>query len=143
MKFEVKINTADFAKFTAGFPDIIDKMKEAGNTAAGLELVKVMQGVLSTPAARINKSFIGSLPGQSPKMRTGELRNSIYTTKTSSGSIIVGSRAPYARALEYGTSTMAARPFLYRSLNLARTAMRTEALKAMTRVYKAWLNRIK
>lgn len=61
---------------------------------------------------------VASAPGQPPAVDTGRLRASIVPkVKTIGGEIvgIVGTNVPYAPYLEFGTSRMAARPFLRRA----------------------------
>lgn len=58
---------------------------------------------------------IPSLPGEAPNNDTGGLVRSIETKIGGAGFVTVeagGPSAPYAVALEYGTSKMAARPFM-------------------------------
>lgn len=56
---------------------------------------------------------IPSLPGQPPKGDTGQLELSIdVELRASEKSVNVIARAPYSAALEFGTSTIAERPFL-------------------------------
>ena len=45
-------------------------------------------------------------------VRTGNLRDSIFTKEIAQMSFIIGADAPYAGFVEYGTSRMMARPFL-------------------------------
>jgi len=46
------------------------------------------------------------------RVRTGLLRQSIYWESTDLMRFVFGAAAPYAKYVEYGTSRMAARPFL-------------------------------
>lgn len=55
---------------------------------------------------------IPSLPGEAPNNDTGFLRSNIETAIGGPGVVTVTSHAPYSAALEYGTSRMAARPFM-------------------------------
>jgi hypothetical protein len=74
---------------------------------------------LSVPAAVGGDGFafdISSSPGEFPRMRSGELRGSVYHRITENqGTRIyfeVGCTAPHSKFLEHGTSRMAARPHL-------------------------------
>lgn len=57
---------------------------------------------------------IPSLPGEPPNRDTGLLDGSIDTEIVAQNppTVIVASRAPYAAHLEFGTSKMAARPYM-------------------------------
>lgn len=55
---------------------------------------------------------IPSLPGEAPNNDTGFLRSNIETEIGGPGVVTVTSYAPYSASLEYGTSRMAARPFM-------------------------------
>jgi HK97 gp10 family phage protein len=59
-----------------------------------------------------------SAPGEAPATDTGTLASSIHAKVDSDGfGAEVEAAAEYAAALEFGTSTMAPRPFLLRALN--------------------------
>lgn len=60
------------------------------------------------------KGHIPSLPGQPPNRQTGTLDSNIETTVVAQNppTVHVTSHAPYSAFLEFGTSVMAARPFL-------------------------------
>lgn len=55
---------------------------------------------------------IPSAPGQPPNADTRFLDTNIETAIGGPGVVTVTSHAPYSAALEYGTSRMAARPFM-------------------------------
>jgi len=55
---------------------------------------------------------IPSAPGQPPNADTRTLDSNIETEIGGPGVVTVTSKAPYSAALEYGTSRMAARPFM-------------------------------
>lgn len=55
---------------------------------------------------------VPSLPGQPPNADTRQLDGSIHTVVVGRGRVNVESTAPYSSALEWGTSKMAARPFM-------------------------------
>jgi len=67
--------------------------------------------------ARIHRA---SAPGEPPTIDTGNLVNSIRTTKLERYRYAVTASAEYARHLEYGTYKMAARPFMRPALERAR-----------------------
>lgn len=55
---------------------------------------------------------IPSRPGEPPNADTRLLDTSIHTVVVGSGRVNVESSAPYAAALEFGTSKMEARPYM-------------------------------
>lgn len=57
------------------------------------------------------KNHFASLPGQPPNADTGVLDRSIETVVVDRLQVEVSVNAPYAAALEYGTSKMAPRPY--------------------------------
>lgn len=60
------------------------------------------------------KGHVPSRPGQPPNRDTGDLDKNIETTVEAQNppTVHVTSHMPYSAALEYGTSKMAARPFM-------------------------------
>jgi len=55
---------------------------------------------------------IASLPGEAPNQDSGVLSSNIETNQVAPLIVEVSSRAPYAAYLEFGTSKMAARPYM-------------------------------
>ena len=55
---------------------------------------------------------VASLPGQPPNRDTGDLQAGIKVVRTGSVSAEVRATAAHSAPLEFGTSTMAARPFM-------------------------------
>lgn len=85
-----------------------------------------------TDGAVSGAGHIPSAPGMPPNNDSGVLENNIETLRGSeSGSIkyLVSSNAPYASALEFGTSRMQARPYMRPALekNRERIAKRLAA----------------
>jgi HK97 gp10 family phage protein len=68
---------------------------------------------LITTGAVSGKNHVPSKPGEPPNEDTGTLRAKIETTQPSPLVVEVRSNAPYAVALELGTSKMAARPYMH------------------------------
>lgn len=58
------------------------------------------------------KNHVPSAPGEPPNNDTGVLKGNISATLTGVHKAEVRSQAPYAAALEWGTSKMAARPYM-------------------------------
>ena len=65
----------------------------------------------------ISKGRPASKPGDFPHVDTGRLRNSIFWDLQNDTTAIVGTTVEYGLFLEIGTSTMAPRPYLRRTLN--------------------------
>lgn len=83
--------------------------------------------VTRTTAAGEPYNHIASKEGAAPNTDTGALVNSVQVDIAGSGirkGVVVGSRLPYAAWLEFGTSKMAARPWLWPSLEQNRSAIR-------------------
>lgn len=79
---------------------------------AGAEIIRAEAAHLITEGAVSGKNHVPSLPGQPPNEDTGVLRTHIETAQTGPLRAEVSSNAPYAVALEIGTSKMAARPYM-------------------------------
>lgn len=79
---------------------------------AGGEVIRAQAAHLITEGAVSGKGHIPSLPGEPPNEDTGVLRTNIETTQIAPLQVEVSSNAPYAVALEFGTSKMAARPYM-------------------------------
>ena len=72
-----------------------------------------------------NRTHQSSAPGEAPATDTGFLVSNIVVTIDTDGmGANVESRAEYSKALEFGTSEMAARPFLIPALNENRGKIR-------------------
>jgi len=68
--------------------------------------------LLITTGAVSGKNHVPSKPGEPPNNDTGGLKNGIETTQPAPLVVHVTSTAPYALALEKGTSKMAERPYM-------------------------------
>ena len=79
---------------------------------AGGEEIRAEAAHLITEGAVSGKNHVPSLPGEPPNEDTGVLRTNIETTQPAPLRVEVSSNAPYAVALEVGTSKMAARPYM-------------------------------
>lgn len=66
----------------------------------------ITEGSISGPG------HIPSKPGEAPNADTRLLDTSIHTVVVGRGRVNVESTAPYSAALEFGTSKMAARPYM-------------------------------
>jgi HK97 gp10 family phage protein len=79
---------------------------------AGGEMIRAEAAHLITEGAVSGKNHVPSLPGQPPNEDTGTLRSHIETAQIAPLQVEVSSNAPYAVALEAGTSKMSERPYM-------------------------------
>jgi HK97 gp10 family phage protein len=77
------------------------------------------------------------LPGQPPNEDTGVLRTHIETTQVAPLRVEVSSNAPYAVALEVGTSKMAARPYMAPALRNKKKAVSALIQRAVNAAVKS------
>lgn len=92
--------------------DVVRAMREGGLIVQG----KAVRSMRSTPKTgrrykRGAAAHTASSPGNPPAIDTGFLASSVEVRPTPSGAD-VGSRAQYAKWLEFGTRHIAPRPFL-------------------------------
>jgi len=106
--------------------------------AAG-EMIQVEAQIGITTGAVSGKNHVPSAPGQYPNQDTGVLGNNIETVQKEPLLVEVSSNAPYSAALEFGTSRMAARPFM----STARDAKRKEAEQLVKQAVAAAVRRSK
>lgn len=79
---------------------------------AGGQLIEVEAQISITNGAVSGKNHVPSSPGEPPNQDLGVLANNIETVQTAPLRAEVSSNAPYAAALEFGTSKMAERPYM-------------------------------
>lgn len=79
---------------------------------AGGEIIRAEASHLITEGAVSGKNHVPSLPGEPPNEDTGVLRTHIETAQLAPLHVEVSSNAPYAVALEAGTSKMGERPYM-------------------------------
>jgi HK97 gp10 family phage protein len=79
---------------------------------AGGEEIRAEASHMITEGAVSGKNHVPSLPGQPPNEDTGTLRIHIENAQVAPLRVEVSSNAPYAAALEFGTSRMAERPYM-------------------------------
>lgn len=108
------------------------------------ELASALDTVAETVAAEARRLLDGagarpSQPGEPPADPSGVLADVITTGRAADGSAAVTAAAPYAAALEYGTTRMAARPFLRPAVANAEGTVRDILANALARaVAGAW-----
>ena len=121
-------------RITSNRPALDARLQQAINrkvTAIGLEvhhtlLNEVLVGTRSGRTYRVpgtQRTYQASQPGEAPATRLGDLRRSYKVGRVQAAgwntTIQVGSTIAYAPALEFGTSSMPARPHLAPATNLA------------------------
>lgn len=79
--------------------------------AAG-EMIQVEAQLSITRGSVSGKGHVPSKPGEPPNQDTGVLANNIETANVRPLVVEVSSNALYAAALEFGTSKVAARPYM-------------------------------
>jgi len=88
-----------------------------------------------------NKIHYASPPGAAPNADTGELHQSITSVVALDSPALIqvdtGANAPYAEALEFGTSKMAPRPFMAPAFNANRAAIRQMVQQAVIRAARS------
>lgn len=79
-----------------------------------------------------------SAPGEAPASDTGRLVNSINTTISGLEALVVAGRGAvkYARMLEFGTSKIAPRPFMFPALEKSKAWITNRLNQAMQRALK-------
>jgi HK97 gp10 family phage protein len=93
-------------------------------------MIEAEAEVSITAGSVSGKGHVPSAPGQPPNADTRQLDTSIETIKKSELAVDVISNAPYSADLEYGTSKMAARPFMRPATEKSRPEITNLILKA-------------
>ncbi len=100
--------------------------------AAG-EVVEAEAGRSITAGSTSGKNHVPSAPGQPPNNDTGVLARNIETVQVEPFRVEVSSNAPYSVALEFGTSKMAARPFMSPAVQATRKKVQQIIADAVAR----------
>lgn len=79
---------------------------------AGGQVIESIAEASITAGAVSGANHVPSAPGQPPNEDSGNLRRNIETEIGGPNLVTVTSYAGYSQALEFGTSRMAARPFM-------------------------------
>lgn len=103
---------------------------------AGGEMIQTEAQISITRGAISGKGHVPSTPGQPPNQDTGTLSGNIETTQTGPLKVQVASNAPYSAPLEFGTSRMAARPFMVPARNKMRPEVQKLVQKALNRAVR-------
>lgn len=97
----------------------------------GGDMIKAEASRSITEGAVSGKNHVPSLPGEAPNEDTGHLRTNIEVTQVAPLRVEVSSNARYAAALEFGTSKMAARPYMGPAARRKRKEVVTVVTKAI------------
>lgn len=103
---------------------------------AGGEMIRTEAQVSITRGAVSGKNHVPSRPGEPPNQDTGVLASNIETTQVAPLTVQVASNAAYSAPLEFGTSKMAARPFMRPARDKTRKDVTALVQQAMNRVVK-------
>ncbi len=98
---------------------------------AGGEIIQTAAQISITTGAVSGKGHVPSKPGEPPSNDSGVLAGNIETTQAGPLKVLVGSYAPYSKSLEFGTSRMAARPFMVPARDKSKKAVRALMAKAI------------
>lgn len=96
---------------------------------AGGEMIQTEAQIGIAAGSVSGKNHVPAPPGSYPNQDTGVLANNIETNQVAPLVVEVSSNAPYAAALEFGTSKMEARPHM----STARDAKRNEVVQLVRR----------
>lgn len=102
----------------------------AGERIAVAAQLSITQGAVS------GKNHIPSSPGSAPNNDSGVLVGNIEVVQVSPELVEVSSNAPYSSALEFGTSKMAARPFMRPARDKEAKAARQLVERELSRIIR-------
>lgn len=112
--------------------------REVGAALFGAgELLATEAQTMITAGAVSGAHHKPSAPGEAPNNDTAVLANNIEVTQPEVLRVEVASRAPYSRHLEYGTSRMAARPFMLPAMHATKREMKKIVAKAVKRALRS------
>ncbi|WP_333571313.1 HK97-gp10 family putative phage morphogenesis protein [Sphingomonas sp.] len=103
---------ADFRKKLSRITSPEAKRQVGAALFAAGEEIEVEAALSITNGAVSGKGHVPSAPGSPPNADTHQLDRSIETNQVTPLRVEVSANAPYAIHLEFGTSKMAARPFM-------------------------------
>jgi len=112
-----------------------ERLVEQALFAAG-EMIQVEAQLSITRGAVSGKNHVPSAPGDPPNQDTGVLAGNIETTRAGKLRVRVTSKAPYSTPLEFGTSKMAARPFMRPARDKMKRHAEALVTKAVQRAVK-------
>lgn len=115
-----------------------EMIREVGKAlyVAGQE-IEIEAEISITTGSVSGKRHIASKPGEPPNRDTGTLDNNIETVLVAPLRVEVSSNAAHSAPLEFGTSKMAARPFMRPAAQKKRAEATRIVRDAVARVVKA------
>lgn len=116
-------------------PAMVDAVERA--LFHGGELIQTEAQLSITRGAVSGKNHVPSAPGEPPNQDTGVLAGNIETTRAGRLRVRVTSKAGYSAALEFGTSKVAARPFMRPARDKMRLQVEKVVAKAVNQQVKA------
>lgn len=112
-------------------------VREVGKALfAGGEAIQVEAQISISAGSVSGAKHVPSAPGQPPNQDTGVLAGNIETNQVAPLVVEVSSSAPYAAALEFGTSKMEARPYMGPARDAKRAEVTQLVRKAVDRAIK-------
>jgi HK97 gp10 family phage protein len=111
-------------------PDISKALFAAGEVLAVEAQTSITEGSVS------GRQHIPSAAGQPPNADTHHLANNIEVTQDAPLKVVVTSKAKYSASLEYGTSRMAARPFMRPAVERTRAEINKRISRAARRAIR-------
>ena len=127
-----KAHVARLKKLTG--PAMIREIGQA--LFVGGQRIAVEAQLSITNGAVSGAKHVASLPGEPPNNDTGVLANNIETVQKAPLIVEVSSNAPYAGALEFGTSRVAERPYMRPARDKKRKEVEQLVRGAVARVVK-------
>lgn len=141
MEFEFKVEGLDkLDRALKGVPELVAKELDVALFAAAKHVEAEAKKSIASgeKTGRVYKrrtvTHRASAPGEAPASDTGRLVNSItaYPPQKGESTVVAGrGTVKYASMLEFGTSRMAARPFLFPALEKSKDWIRERLNKAV------------
>ncbi len=97
------------------------------------DMIRVEAQISITAGAVSGANHVASSPGEVPNNDTGDLAGRIYNARVGKLKVEVSSNARHSEPLEFGTSKMAARPFMAPAANAKRREAEKLVRKAVER----------
>lgn len=101
---------------------------------AGGQILEVEAALSITNGAVSGKNHVPSKPGEPPNSDTHLLDRSIETVQVEQLHVEISANAPYAVALEFGTSKMAERPYMRPATAKTRKEITSLVRRAVTKI---------
>jgi HK97 gp10 family phage protein len=114
-------------------------LKTSTDEMSEMATKQIEQGLTQGRAYRRNgQTHIASVPGAYPNEDTGDLVAGMFSQITAALTAVWGNSSDHARPLEYGTSRMAARPFMLPTFNQLKSAASARVTTAVNAAIKAF-----